>query len=146
MREIKFRAWYESSSSQVDSQMLYWWPEDPSPLHYVASSDRPFNLHSYLWGHDEKDPHKVMQYTGLRDKNGVEIYEGDIVKTNFDIHDFHTPLKALEHYEVRFWDGSFCLFSETGNNLDYLATAETCCEVIGNIYENPINGDKTKGE
>jgi hypothetical protein len=64
----------------------------------------------------------LMQYTGLKDKNGVEIYEGDILKAPY----FQTA--AVEYMESGFW----CKQGKH-NMLPNLTDAE----VIGNIYENP---------
>jgi len=67
-----------------------------------------------------------MQYTGLKDKNGKEIYEGDIVK-----------IEGFINHVVGFEDGAFRWM----NVGPYLPIAERIsereCEVIGNIYENP---------
>lgn len=70
-------------------------------------------------------PDKIIQCTGLKDKNGKLIYEGDIVKQNNTI------------YNVNWFNGSFC-FKDTLNGKNY--TVEFVMsekqEVIGNIYEN----------
>lgn len=76
---------------------------------------------------DPENAHnKVMQCTGMKDKNGKLIYEGDIVKQNNTI------------YSVNWFNGSFC-FKDTLNGKNY--TVEFVMsekqEVIGNIYENP---------
>ena len=67
---------------------------------------------------------KIMQYTGLKDKNNKEIYEGDIV--------FESSGK--EYFKVVFEDGSFRLESEEYSLL--LKNYVHICEVVGNIYEN----------
>lgn len=82
MREIKFRAWRENK------------------MHYnITTAHYEHNAMSGsggdLWDFAEwMKWSKVMQYTGLKDKNGKDVYEGDIVK----FHPWNSPKKELEDY------------------------------------------------
>lgn len=72
----------------------------------------------------------LMQSTGLEDKNGKEIFEGDIVKMAKDVY------SDLTYYEiVRHRGGAYRL--ESNKHSCELWLRHTNCEVIGNIYENP---------
>lgn len=100
MREIKFRAWNSKYSSTV---------YDVFPTREKLDSD-------YLY---------YMQYTGLKDKNDVEIYEGDIVTID----------DPENLYVVEFQDGAFIPVSEILEDCDESYNLQFY-EVIGNIYEN----------
>lgn len=69
----------------------------------------------------------LMQYTGLKDKNGKEIYEGDIIE--FEYHNGGGFSRVKE--PVTFYNGQFSVWQESINNYN------ENCEIIGNIFENP---------
>lgn len=100
MREIKFRAWRKQ-----ENKMIHW---GHIAVAWTAGAlrDDPFTI--------------VMQYTGLKDRNSVEIYESDIVKTAYGV-------EVIEYYKNGFY---------FGNPLHDNWDAEDV-EVIGNIYEHP---------
>ena len=71
------------------------------------------------------DPATVGQFTGLTDKNGNDVYEGDILRY---------PLSG-KTYQVVFKDGIF--WGEGGNGCGASTHFFPSCEIIGNIYDNP---------
>jgi len=82
----------------------------------------------------DRDPAAIMQYTGLKDKNGKEIYEGDIVKGNLIYKGGKLMTMGCVEYNNSF--GAFCLRNDGGQTFfdkHYLGDFE----IIGNIHENP---------
>lgn len=134
MREIKFRAWYP------EKKLLFTWQEiliDNIGVFLMRSDGEPETDYSLT-------PSAIlMQFTGLLDKNGTEIYEGDVVKTDsvniqsgtdcnpyLRVVRFNQEEARFDFYQI---DGEKQLAGQTlcKNNL------EKRWEVIGNIYENP---------
>ena len=113
MREIKFRAW----DKREHRMMMY--IQIPAPC--MSESD--------LW--------ILMQYTGLKDKNGKEIYEGDVVKTFTVTGGKLQEDKGLQ--EIHWWNSGFCrgIKDVQGLPLWWLDKDTQKFEVVGNIYENP---------
>jgi len=136
MREIKFRAW-----DKIDCFMY-------CNVHGgIVFDDGSHYLFDNFLGNQESDDYhewELMQFTGLRDKNGAEIYEGDILVS--ELYPFHSEGLCNYRGEVSWFKEDACWSVEMhvvsdrvrgaacGGMLSEYADA---CEVIGNIHENP---------
>ena len=116
-REIKFRAWDGAGMNKWD-----WFTKNYKTVQWLE--------------HNSTDTWEVMQYTGLDDKNGMEIYEGDILDDG-GVVEFRTDLR---------WDGGGSPHSGyfSTNGYQYKDDGDLSyhydigeLEVIGNMYENP---------
>jgi uncharacterized phage protein (TIGR01671 family) len=80
--------------------------------------------------------HTVQQYTGLQDKNGVEIYEGDIIHYKFNGDSY--PKEAVDRILTCSYDEDEGMYSfDDSDHSYYWAEIKRHCNIIGNIYEKP---------
>jgi len=113
MREIKFRAWDKKEKKMGNPT-----------LHF----GRPFTMEEFFRALKDIGNCELMQYTGLKDKNGKEIYEGDIVK--FESNDCIDKIM---------WSEKRLSFVFGGMDLGLIlhSRKNELLIIIGNIYENP---------
>jgi len=116
-REIKFRAWvWDKNNKDLVPKMIYQIGEMANGLPIL----KDFEQYSGL---------ELMQYTGLKDKNGKEIYEGDIISDGVS-----KSLIAKNLFHNNFGIVDLPLQEQCREfDVEYLKK----CGVIGNIYENP---------
>lgn len=137
-REIKFRAWCPKNEEMYYADHLYHFCISATgSVGFVPYHDSN-ELHSFSTDPDSEELQIIaMQYIGLKDSNGKEIYEGDVRGGTYFCNN-----EACATLEVMQWDNyNLCFYWKRikgGSMPDFIST-----EVIGNIYENP---ELLKGE
>ncbi|WP_176467150.1 YopX family protein [Terribacillus saccharophilus] len=141
MRDVKFRAW-----DNVDFKMLYTGEEEDVHFYFDSNGIVAEKFHNTVVdtvegdripdvGYEKLEHLQYMQYTSLKDKNGKEIYEGDVLKVE----------GSKRRYVVR-WNNEESAFTVTykyANDdpaewvISEFREVLKTFEVIGNIYENP---------
>jgi len=134
-RKIKFRAWNIATKTMVDLKKI-----------------TPFLLNKDIGGLyiPESDGIYIMQYTGLKDRTGREIYEGDILKATYlGFHGNHGQTHDIKADGIVVFDyAQFKIDTQRKtkdgatiykyfNQLWPDGMTKVDCEVIGNVYENP---------
>jgi uncharacterized phage protein (TIGR01671 family) len=133
MREIKFRVWDKElniMSYDNDDLLVMFLGKD-----ICVAYDTPAD-------NGEIKHYELMQYIGLKDKNGKEVYEGDIVKfmdeetiysdCGYEYNEFINTGKIIFNKELMGWD-----ITNRNMDLEEIWHYSEYIEVIGNIYENP---------
>lgn len=127
-REIKFRVWSEEDREyRTDCRLTEL---------FTSETGTPATVYS-----DEGDRFDIEQYTGLKDKNGKEIYEGDIVAQEL----IDDPFAGGYPTYIVCWDEKFLGWAlkdttgDDGNDTDlhFFIAERRKCEIVGNIHENP---------
>jgi hypothetical protein len=122
MREIKFRAWVKEKKAIFEVILIDY--VSKKVTYIVERTGHLLNIR-----HDKFNDVELMQYTGLKDKDNKEIYEGDILFESF----------GEKYYKVIFENGGFRAEFEGDfdeYSFDLIDVVAQGCEIVGNIYEN----------
>ena len=128
MRDIKFRVWdKETKHMHICGEDVH----DEISFENETNKAYYYNLQNGCGSLREDSVYILMQYTGLKDKNGKEIYEGDIVKV--------FTSKKWRIGKIIYEYSGFTIDVTNNKELEYGRTGiiESLIEVIGNIYDNP---------
>ena len=123
---LKFRIWSKEKGVFLETM-------DSGGMVFTTNGYEWHGLNMFLGSH-----FVIQQFTGLKDKNGREIYEGDIVK-GINLYNFTGEFKGIINYfPCRFiYSVKYPNNGNGGGVLDATEVEEHCLEIVGNIFENP---------
>ena len=142
-REIKFRAWnskyqymnYKVMVGNLNTDDENWTAHSA----WIEPEKVDYDCEPHWCNIDQYSNYTFMQYTGLKDKNGQEIYEGDVIKM-IALYNDHHQKGAVDYASIYFSHGQFCIALDgykIGTPL-FNVKLSSSVEVIGNIHqENP---------
>ena len=134
MRENKFRAW-----DKTNKRMIYLHQKDIFDFRKNGGFLVAFVEDDYKYGKYTRSKLEaydfventgnfiIMQYTGLKDKNGIEIYEGDIIKSQF----------LRKNGVIEYVDDKVCFMVKISMNEWHFISDLYDLKIIGNVYKNP---------
>lgn len=136
MRQIKFRAWDKKENCMVQSFTIEQFTQKQYPADDVTVEVK--------WTYYENAPELIlMQFTGLKDESGVEIYEGDLITNHGVTNDMKQRIFVVVWNDEQ---ARFSLHDKAANmksGLDYAGGLQQ--EIIGNIHENSELLEKANG-
>lgn len=121
-REIKFRFWEKDRSGKFEMST-------PCTLYEILSEH-------YVWNHISSDA-IPLQYTGIKDSEGCEIYEGDIVWYGAFILTSDKNSIIRKPGYIEFYKDSFMIVEHDDEHISRYVLYPERVKIIGNIYENP---------
>ena len=119
---LRFRAWHKTWEEMGKVKRIRF--DDDGNVTTVLFEGKLLGVNAKI------DEIELMQSTGLHDKNGKEVFEGDIIKMAKDVYSDPTYYEVIRHR-----GGAYRL--ESNQHGCELWLRHTNCEVIGNVYENP---------
>lgn len=123
MRELKFRAWEKEDKEMCDVEELIFADGELIKASILYKNGNDVLRYTSMI--------ELMQFTGLKDKNGEFIYEGDLLKGDAYVDDIFEVIWEGNHYGV-----GFSCFGKDGAMVD-MEDDWSDLEIVGNIYQNP---------
>lgn len=136
MREILFRGKRIDDGKWIEGYYVKALDMYDEEIHVIMDLDAVFYPYGDVTGRNLVDPETICQYTGLNDKNGKKIWEGDIVGY-WDTYSTENGLSEADCVGKVVWDDETMSFQVTNRLSAESYEVLDECSVIGNIFDNP---------